>query len=701
MNENRIATFLTSLALSFCIALGSIGCLASAYELMPENTSLSVFFCLAASLIFSAIFLLRRPYIPAVLLFFFSLIAIGFNGLSGSLNMLLHELTQTYHIAYGWPITALASQNAHNSPDAALLVSALFISTFSARTICRGGRIWLALLFALFPLIPCFIVTDKVPSEGYIFLFSTGLLLLILSQTLRRKNAARGSIQALYLSAPVIFALLLFFSAFPRAEYTGQDRAEAAAVALFGWEARSPVYSSRLSASINLLDVTGTGKNTHSILTVSSSLSDPLYLRAAAYDIYTGTSWEISEGSWALDNESDWTQGTNFVTAGYVDISTPLAHSVLYLPSPLGESSGINMQQGRVNNSEKAKNYSLPIAEAPAYNATWNYLPANNAGAEQYLQLPTSTKREAEILLGLEDIPILPSTASAADIYKTALEIGIFVRDRAEYDKNTAEAPDSCKDFAIWFLNGADSGICTHYATAATVLLRAANIPARYVTGYIVSQPGAPGCNVSSEDAYAWVEYYLPYIGWMILDATPPFAQDLQPLNADETSVDLTPDIPESTQPEPVPTPTPTPSAAPSQRPKDDKPENPGQSTQIKKSSAPLVTLGISLILILTAAAIYLQYRLRLRRRILRANSGSSNSQLLNRWVYAEQLAARLGETPPAALLVIAKKAKYSQHNISIEELSAMQSYLDSIIERQKELSFLSRLSAKFLLALL
>ncbi|MBO5987577.1 MAG: transglutaminase domain-containing protein, partial [Lachnospiraceae bacterium] len=38
-----------------------------------------------------------------------------------------------------------------------------------------------------------------------------------------------------------------------------------------------------------------------------------------------------------------------------------------------------------------------------------------------------------------------------------------------------------------YFLNHPRKGYCTHYASAATLLLRSVGVPARYVTGYIVT----------------------------------------------------------------------------------------------------------------------------------------------------------------------------------------------------------------------
>jgi len=71
-------------------------------------------------------------------------------------------------------------------------------------------------------------------------------------------------------------------------------------------------------------------------------------------------------------------------------------------------------------------------------------------------------------------------------------------------------------------------GFCEHYASALTFMLRAADIPARVVTGYL---GGESGLNdgyliVRQYDAHAWVEAWMPDYGWVRLDPTAMIAPD-------------------------------------------------------------------------------------------------------------------------------------------------------------------------------
>ena len=98
---------------------------------------------------------------------------------------------------------------------------------------------------------------------------------------------------------------------------------------------------------------------------------------------------------------------------------------------------------------------------------------------------------------------------------KTVAEIQSFVRSCADYDENAAAEGDA----AHWLVKNG-RGYCVHFATTAAVLLRAAGIPARFVTGYVVSVQAGLRRTVTGQDAHAWVEYW-DGESWRILEATP------------------------------------------------------------------------------------------------------------------------------------------------------------------------------------
>jgi transglutaminase-like putative cysteine protease len=72
------------------------------------------------------------------------------------------------------------------------------------------------------------------------------------------------------------------------------------------------------------------------------------------------------------------------------------------------------------------------------------------------------------------------------------------------------------------FLFDAKTGFCEHYASAFAVMMRAAGIPARIVTGYLGGEINPIGdyLIVRQADAHAWTEIWLKDRGWIRVDPT-------------------------------------------------------------------------------------------------------------------------------------------------------------------------------------
>ena len=72
------------------------------------------------------------------------------------------------------------------------------------------------------------------------------------------------------------------------------------------------------------------------------------------------------------------------------------------------------------------------------------------------------------------------------------------------------------------FLFSTRRGFCEHFASSFVVLMRAAGVPARVVTGYQggVENPMGDYLIVRQADAHAWAEVWLPARGWVRVDPT-------------------------------------------------------------------------------------------------------------------------------------------------------------------------------------
>lgn len=93
---------------------------------------------------------------------------------------------------------------------------------------------------------------------------------------------------------------------------------------------------------------------------------------------------------------------------------------------------------------------------------------------------------------------------------------------REQHFLYTLEPPKLDADPVDQFLFETRSGFCEHYASAFTFLMRAADIPARVVTGYLGGEanPVDGYIIVRQSDAHAWSEVWLPGEGWVRVDPT-------------------------------------------------------------------------------------------------------------------------------------------------------------------------------------
>ena len=72
------------------------------------------------------------------------------------------------------------------------------------------------------------------------------------------------------------------------------------------------------------------------------------------------------------------------------------------------------------------------------------------------------------------------------------------------------------------FLFGTKEGFCEHYASAFVVMMRAAGIPSRVVTGYLGGEKNNLNAyyRIKQSDAHAWAEVYYKDLGWTRVDPT-------------------------------------------------------------------------------------------------------------------------------------------------------------------------------------
>lgn len=696
MKREKWITAGIAAALAFLISLGAVGCMITGFDLTMGSMANVVLVCGAVSLFCAGAFHLKWG--GTLVLCVLALLT-GYLWRRGEaaeqIFQLLYRITHIYNRAYGCGVFKLVDTPWDaGAADLPMGIIGALIGIAVAWTICRGKSSVFAAVLALLPLVSCLVVTDTVPSEGYLFALILGLILLILTSRVRKNNAAQGNRLTVMAFLPTALALAALFLAVPQESYVNQskemqqkilawieDIPRSVETAVQGITLR--VQSSEPD-SVNLAALGRRIESTVPVMEVTADVGGTLYLRGQDYDFYDGTGWTASP-----HRSEDFTyEGEDL---GDVVIKTRTEMEQLYLPYYPDD--GMTLTGGKTGNALQQTEYVIRRAGLPD---GWQeeetstdegvsdlLIPVGEMKSVQdlrrYLTLPNAAQPRAEALLET----ILSGNESTV---QKAEKIGAFVRNSAVYDLNTSRMPSGEEDFALWFLEESETGYCVHFATAAVVLLRAADIEARYVSGYMVRTQAGQTVAVTGENAHAWAEYYVPALDtWVVLEATPADISE-EPETAPATV--------EATNPstETAPRPTEPANTTPTET----------EAEVSQQVETPDWLSGFVKVLLLAAAAVWgivTQRTLRIRLRRQHQRTGSPNAQALARWQEAESLAKLLQQQPPEELELLAQKAKFSQHILTTEELNRFEEYLRTARQRLEEKPWYLRLVYQYLFA--
>ncbi len=316
---------------------------------------------------------------------------------------------------------------------------------------------------------------------------------------------------------------------------------------------------------------------------------------------------------------------------------------------------------------------------------------------DKYTQLPQDSKEKIQGLLrqkGLMGGDIIQEGDTVHSTVKTYSSVDEMVNAVKNYLARTSsytltpgKTPPG-RNFIDYFLFENHKGYCVHFATAATVMLRAMGVPARYAEGYIVTADdykNAVGgwANVKDNRAHAWVEVYYPGLGWQPIEMTPGFnvaanqAQDDEPQSS--SSVSSAP--PESTaqssassiaQSAAPSTPQSAASRATVQPPSK-------RSDDVKAAMMPILLTIAFIGLSLAAAVLKRRVATKRRRKLFAQQDG--NKAAIAIYDYMVKL-TRFGGEISEAVTDIALKARFSQHTVSAEELKTMRDTAELLAQR-------------------
>ena len=694
---------LISAAVAFTLAISAVGNLFTAYQLSVHLWKIFLMSALAA--LGSAVLFQFRINKKVVLRVASVVLAVVFVKelflpyIWRQIQNLSFLITSHYHDMYNWPVLGNPGADHVTAP---LMIWAMLVAVCVNWHICRQKHIAVAIVPTVMPLALCLMTAFKVPATVYLYLMILGLAILLITDWSRKKQPEKGIKMLLWSALPVALSLALLFACNPKAGYINHAGGIQKEVVVWFEELQEIVEAVLTGTPIpsgsienrNLLAVGPRSRSSRSVMQVNSPVDGVLYLRERDFDVYTGIGWE------GTNREETLTAGA--LSQGKLTIMTYGVRDVLYVP--YYATKGIKLIGGAVKNDENIEQYS--------YNLSSTHVKRTASPDKLYKALPEETSAWATQF-------VQAITAGAKNDREKVERIQDYVRKAAKYDIATQKMDSDRTDFAKWFLEESETGHCVHYATATAVLLRAAYIPARYVEGYAVYCQAGNDVVVSKQNAHAWVEYYDWNIqAWCVLEATPGFPETERPRGVPGKPKEEKPgeggDIPagDATEVEPTggrpaisfggdseeekETTGPEDWVTPELPDQNNQPQSPPEKTPWYMYEWIKIVLGCLLLIL----CIVLQGYLRIFAKQKLWNRGQPNARTIWRWRLLRMDAKLLKQTLPEELDALAQKARFSQHEIQLEELQRYEDYRLTLLAAVATKPWYQRAFIKWILAI-
>ena len=249
------------------------------------------------------------------------------------------------------------------------------------------------------------------------------------------------------------------------------------------------------------------------------------FLRATAYDFYTGVGWKSTD-----DRQEDKTDAPNYALRKKLDVTVDPVNakgSLMFAPSEpaianiartfvYGDDKGFSSQMKAKDRAQAASRYTVTSYVSIATKEDLRKAAAPPPSiAERYLQLPSTVPPRVRALAG-------QITSGKGNAYDKAEALESYLRDHYKYS-TVVKAPPSGRDPVDYFLFDLKEDFCEYFASSMVVMLRSVGVPARIVEGY------TPGSYdeitnryvVTERNAHAWVEVYFAGYGWIEFEPTP------------------------------------------------------------------------------------------------------------------------------------------------------------------------------------
>ncbi len=347
-----------------------------------------------------------------------------------------------------------------------------------------------------------------------------------------------------------------------------------------GWFNRYPNYGGLLNGSLGGVGTVRPDYQTDLVVTLAPYSFESVYLKTFTGQRYTSDSWlpptdtPIYPGAKDLESYNQYQMDTAFMESQKIEeyCSTNQFDGMrgkmkiqnvdtfsgqLFLPYY-----ALSKQNFKYSVDQSLISGSIPYGESitvdyyPYESGYWNNISATASSTILDPSKDTESYYAMRCQMDYLDVPaelenLLQETKDKigySDNRETqvALIKSYFIKN-FKYTLSPGATPTK-EDFVSYFLSTQKRGYCSHFASAATLLLRSYGIPARYVEGYVVTpidiengtilntenysdwltgevpipQTAVVETQISDANAHAWVEVYYENFGFVPFEVTPP-----------------------------------------------------------------------------------------------------------------------------------------------------------------------------------
>ena len=311
------------------------------------------------------------------------------------------------------------------------------------------------------------------------------------------------------------------------------------------------------------------------------------YWRVETKDLYTSKGWRNSGGtahSGKYGPDEEITTSLNVGTSDTKEVTEVVNLSdydfIIYPYGVMSVDSGVpeavldvnpyteKLQVYKGKDKLLLEGYSIDYS-APIYN--YDQLQRSEItefDQARYLALPSGMPVRVRELAQQITEPLSSTYDKAKAIEK------YFARSGFTYSTEDIAVPGRDDDYVDQFLFETKVGYCDNFSSAMVVLLRAADIPARWVKGFVTGDPidstedGLNVYEITNNEAHSWVEAYIDGVGWIPFEPTIGYAnpakidyetvmpeedEPLDPTQPDELTIDEDPKTQEPIEKENTP----------------------------------------------------------------------------------------------------------------------------------------------------